>query len=114
VRRATRGPANFTIPDIAASGSRLALTYYSLTPAGLDTYLVTSTTAGRTWSQPRRLNPVRMRLTWLPRTALGRMVGDYMGAVFSGTRVVAVHVEARAPRAGRLNEALYAASRPRP
>jgi hypothetical protein len=109
---------NFTLPDLAvdpASANRLALSYYVLTPAGLlDTFLVTSRTAGRTWSKPRRLNPQRMRLTWLAQTSSGRMVGDYMGTVFSGARVVAVHVQARAPRAGTLNEALYAASLPRP
>jgi hypothetical protein len=105
------------LPDIAtdpAAANRLALSYYALTSSGLDVFLVTSKTGGRTWSKPRQLNPQRMRLTWLAETASGRMVGDYMGTVFSGTRVVAVHVQARAPRAGRLNEALYAASLPRP
>jgi hypothetical protein len=115
---AVRTAPNFTIPDIAAdpaSANRLALTYYALTASGrLDTYIVTSRNAARTWSKPRRLNPVRIRLTWIAQTSSGRMVGDYMGTVFSGTRVVAVHVQARAPRAGRLNEALYAASLPRP
>jgi hypothetical protein len=114
VRRATRGTANFTLPDIASAGSRLALSYYALRPSGLDVYLATSKTAGSTWSAARRLNPKRMQLAWLAQTASGRMVGDYMGTVFSGTRVVTVHVQARAPRGGTLNEALYAASLPRP
>ena len=111
------GETKLVLPDIAtdpAAPNRLALSYYALTPAGLDVFLVTSKTAGRTWSKPRRLNPQRMRLTWLAETASGRMVGDYMGTVFSGARVVAVHVQARAPRAGQFNEALYAASIPRP
>jgi hypothetical protein len=113
-----RTAANFTIADLAAdpaSANRLGLTYYVLAPSGLvDTFLVTSRTAGRTWSKPRRLNPVRMRLTWMAQTTSGRMVGDYMGTIFSGTRIVALHVQARAPQNGRLNEALYAASLPRP
>jgi hypothetical protein len=115
---AVRTAPSFSIPDIAvdpASANRLALTYYALRSARfLDTYIVTSKNSGATWSKPRRLNPVRMPLTWIAQTASGRMVGDYMGTVFSGSRVVAVHVEARAPRNGRLNEALYAASLPRP
>jgi hypothetical protein len=115
---AVRSAPNFTIPDLAAdpaASNRLALTYYALrSQTFLDTYLVTSKTSGATWSKPRRLNPVRMRLTWIAQTSSGRMVGDYMGTVFSGSRVVAVHVQARAPRGGRLNEALYAASLPRP
>jgi hypothetical protein len=114
VQRATRGTANFTLPDIAVDGSRLAVSYYALSPSGLDVYLSTSKTAGRTWAAQRRLNPTRMNLTWLARTASGRMVGDYMGTVFSGSRVVVVHVQARAPRGDTFNEALYAASLPRP
>jgi hypothetical protein len=76
----------------------------------LDVFLVTSRTAGRLWAKPRRLNARRMRLGWLAQTTSGRMVGDYFGTVFSGTRVVSVHVQARAPRAGRFNEAVHAFS----
>jgi hypothetical protein len=116
-----RSPTELVLPDLAVDGNRLALSYYSATSGGcvegacvLDVYLVTSKNAGKTWARPRRLNPRRMPLTWLAETASGRMVGDYMGTVFSGSRVVAVHVQARAPRAGVLNETVYAASLPRP
>ena len=37
-----------------------------------------------------------MRLTWIAQTNSGRMVGDYTGTVFSGGRIVAVHVQAGA------------------
>ena len=115
---AVRTSPSFSIPDIAAdpaSANRLALAYYALRSARfVDAYIVTSRTSGASWSKPRRLNPVRMPLTWIAQTSAGRMVGDYTGTVFSGSRVVAVHVQARAPRRGRLNEALYAASLPRP
>ena len=49
-----------------------------------------------------------MRLTWIARTNSGRMVGDYTGTVFSGGRVVAVHVEASPPSGGAFNEPLFA------
>ena len=117
VRRLTLPSANLTLPDIAAdpaSTNRLALSYYALRSGRLDAFLLTSKTAGRTWTKPRRVNPVRMRLSWLADTASGRMVGDYMGTVFSADRVVHVHVQARAPRGGVFNEAVYAASLPRP
>jgi hypothetical protein len=117
VRRLVRSSANLTLPDVGAdpaSANRLAMTYHSLTARGLDVFLVTSRTAGRTWAKPRRLNPRRMQLSWLAQTASGRMVGDYTSTLFSGARVVAVHVQARAPRGGVLNEAVYAASLPRP
>jgi hypothetical protein len=106
---------DFVLPDLAVSGKRLALTYYALsspdcTETGclLDVYLVTSKTSGARWTKPRRLNPTRMRLTWLPQTVSGRMVGDYTATVFSANRVVSVHVQARAPQGGRFNEAVYA------
>ncbi len=128
VRRIPLAPpqsaTELVLPDLATdptSANRLALSYYTVSSARcteatclLDVYLVTSKTAGRTWSRPRRLNPVRMRLTWLAQTASGRMVGDYTGTVFSGSRVVAVHVQGRPPRPALLNEAVYAASLPRP
>ncbi len=121
VRRVPLGPlrsrAEFVLPDIAVAGSRLALTYYAVSTADcteatclIDVYLVTSKTRGARWAKPRRLNPSRMRLTWLARTVSGRMVGDYTGTVFAGTRVVSVHVQARPPQGGRFNEATYAFS----
>jgi hypothetical protein len=121
VRRIPLGPlrsrSQFVLPDLAVAGSRLALTYYAVSTADcteatclLDVYLVTSKTRGLRWAKPRRLNPVRMRLTWLARTVSGRMVGDYMATVFAGTRVVSVHVQARPPQGGRFNEAAYAFS----
>jgi hypothetical protein len=105
---------DLTLPDLAVSGRRLALAYYAVsspdcteTNCLLNAYVITSSTAGARWSKPRRMNPTRMRLTWLAQTVSGRMVGDYTGVVFSGKRVVSVHVQARAPRAGQLNEAVY-------
>jgi len=119
-----RSSTELILPDLAAdpsSNNRLALSYYALNSARctesnchLNVYLVTSKTAGRGWSKARRLNPQPMNLTWLAQTATGRMVGDYTGTVFSGSRIVAVHVQARAPRADVFNEAAYAASLPRP
>jgi hypothetical protein len=121
VRRVPLGPlssrAQFVLPDLAVAGARLALTYYAVSNADctestclLDVYLVTSKTRGTRWAKPRRLNPKRMRLTWLASTVSGRMVGDYTATVFAGSRVVSVHVQARPPQAGRFNEAAYAFS----
>lgn len=105
---------DLVLPDLAVSGKRLAILYYALSSADcteanclLDVFVVTSSTAGARWTKPRRLNPARMRLTWLAQTVSGRMVGDYTAVVFSGRRVVGVHVQARAPRSGELNEAVY-------
>jgi hypothetical protein len=118
-----RAARDLVIPDLAAdpasrgSRARLALTYYTLSSPNcternclLDVYLVTSRTAGSRWTRPRRLNARRMRLTWLAQTVSGRMVGDYVGTVFAGNRVVSVHTQARAPQGGRFNEATFAFS----
>ncbi len=117
------GSREFTLPDIAVAPgttgarTRLALTYYTLNSADctetnclLDLYVVTSKTAGVRWTRPRRINPRRMRLTWIAQTNSGRMVGDYTGTVYAGGRVVSVNVLAVPPRAGRFNEAAFAFS----
>jgi hypothetical protein len=118
-----RSRTDFVLPDLAVdpgsrgARARLALTYYAVSSADctettclLDVYLVTSKTAGTRWTRPRRLNPRRMRLTWLAQTSSGRMVGDYTGTVFAGKRVVSVHVQARPPQGGSFNETTYAFS----
>jgi hypothetical protein len=112
-----RAATDFVLPDIAVSGNRLALTYYAVSSADcteanclLDVFLVTSKTAGRRWAKPRRLNARRMRLDWLAQTSSGRMVGDYVATVFSGKRVVSVHVQAGPARGDTFNEAVHAFS----
>jgi hypothetical protein len=123
-RRIPLGPLRqreYTIPDLAVdpatrgARTRLALSFYTLnfancteTTCVLDFHVATSRSAGARWTKPQRVNAQRMRLTWIARTATGRMVGDYTGTVFSAGRVVAVHVQARAPSSGAFNEALYA------
>ncbi len=96
---------------------RLTLTYYTLARAGcapaacrLNAWQTTSRTGGSRWSPPRRLNATQMRLGWLPATSSGRMVGDYFGSVSTGGRAVSVFSLARAPRAGRFDQAIHALS----
>lgn len=47
-----------------------------------------------------------MNVTWLPRTTLGRMVGDYSATAFSGNRAYSVFAVAHAPP-GIFDEAMY-------
>jgi hypothetical protein len=104
-------------PATAGSRARIALTFYTLRAAGcgttrcrLDVRLATSASAGRSWAV-RRLDARAMRLTWLPRTSTGRMVGDYVSSVFAGSRAVGVFALAHQPRGSRLDEAIHAAIR---
>jgi hypothetical protein len=104
-------------PASAGAKARIALTFYTLRAAGcgtarcrLDVRLATSATAGSRWTV-RRLDARAMRLTWLPRTSSGRMVGDYVSSVFAGSRAVGVFALANRPRGNRLDEAIHAARR---
>jgi hypothetical protein len=104
-------------PTTAGSRARIALTFYTVRAAGcaiarcrLDVRLATSATGGRRWTV-RRLDARAMRLTWLPRTSSGRMVGDYVSSVYVGSRAVGIFALARQPRGNRLDEAIHAAAR---
>jgi hypothetical protein len=104
-------------PATAGSRARLALTFYTLRAAGcgtarcrLDVRLATSATAGARWAV-RRLDARAMRLTWLPRTSSGRMVGDYVSSAFAGSRAIGIFALANQPRGNRLDEAIHAAAR---
>jgi hypothetical protein len=82
--------ADYFIPGLAVDRSssgahaRLALTYYFYPQANcaeatcqLEVGFVTSTNGGDSWSAPETLAGP-MKLTWLPLTSQGRMVGDYI------------------------------------
>jgi hypothetical protein len=103
------------VPAIAATGSRLAVTYYTLPQpdgcaiddcAGLDAWVMT-TTAGR-WGPPRRVSPESMPLAWLADGGLGAMVGDYVSISWTGGRPVALLALATSPQSDTLREAIFA------
>jgi hypothetical protein len=108
------------IPGLGADPARpghLALVYAYYTPGScarggctLGIAFVQSPDGGATWTKPLRLDVEPMAMDWLAQ-AEGRMVGDYFSTVFAGDRVVPVFTLAIAPSAaGRLHEAIFAAS----
>jgi hypothetical protein len=107
--RVTSG-RNAAIPTIGVEPGtgRLAIAYYVIQPGGIDAELVTSSDGVR-WSEPQRLNPRRMPLTWLPQTTLGRMLADYIGVSWSRGRPLVVYALASPPLSGKLRQAIYAA-----
>jgi hypothetical protein len=120
-------PVNSTeedfIPGLAADPRRpghLALVYAYYVPRTctqatclLGTGFVQSTDGGTTWTAPQRLDALPVRLNWLARASGGQMVGDYYSTSYAGTRVVPVFTLAIPPTAaGRLHEAIFAASLP--
>jgi len=100
----------------ATSTGRLGLVYAYFTPGScarhacaLGIAFVQSDDGGATWTKPQQLDAEPMQMTWLPESN-GRMVGDYFATAFAGDRVVPVFTLAIAPTAGRLHEAIFAAS----
>ena len=100
---------NVVLPTIGVEPGtgRLAIAYYVIQPNGIDAELVTSSD-GRRWSAPQRLNARRMPLEWMPRTTLGRMLADYIGVSWVGGRPLVVLALASPPRNGELRQAIYA------
>jgi len=108
------------IPGLGADPARpghLALVYAYYTPGScagagcaLGIAFVQSPDGGATWTKPLRLDPEPMQMDWLAE-AEGRMVGDYFATAFAAGRIVPVFTLAIAPSAaGRLHEAIFAAS----
>ena len=98
-------------------GARVALAFYSLSSydcsgeaCRVQAGLATSATAGRAWRVEEVGQP--MELPWLAPTSIGRMLGDYVAAVFVPGRVVGIFALAGPPVSGRLDEATYAAALP--
>jgi hypothetical protein len=110
-------PAIAVQPETRGAGVHLAVAHYSLsTPdctgdgCDLAAGLATSPDGGRSWRLAAAGDP--MRLDWLAPTSIGRMVGDYVAAVFVPGRAVGIFALAAPVQGDRFDEALFAASTP--
>lgn len=113
----TSGTDHF-IPGIGVSGSgaQIGVYYYFLAKASckiaackLDVGYISSATGGGTWSAPTMVAGP-MKITQLPRTSGGRMVGDYVSCSVSGGRAFSIFAVGKPPTGGRaFNEAMYTA-----
>ncbi len=103
--------SDFVIPGLGVDSTRvgrLAVTYYIFRLGNLlDVGYISSSTGGRSWSSPRRLNAQTMRLDWIAQAG-GAMVGDYISTSFVGGRAVAAFPIA-APST-RLDQPLFVAA----
>jgi hypothetical protein len=109
------GTGSRFVPGLATGpGGRLAVVSYATHAAPgsaarvIDAWLTTSADGGATWLRPRLLSAQPMQLDWLPATAQGRMLGDYLSVSFAGGRAVTVLPLASPPAAGRFAQAVYA------
>ena len=90
-----------------ASG-RAAIAYYAIRATGIDCELVVQRPGGSGWSAPRRISAQRMAVAWLPSTASGRMLGDYISLTWSGSRPLVAWALASPPVGSALRQAIYA------
>jgi hypothetical protein len=101
------------VDPMTSRAARVAIVYYTLTECTstdcprIDSWLVRSSTGGRTWRKPQRLNAEPMQLEWLPRAG-GRFLGDYLSTSFVNGRAVPVYSLAVAPWGGKLRDAIMA------
>jgi hypothetical protein len=119
------GTKDFVLPALTVqrgkrSGrTQLALAFYSLTTPDctgdgceLAAGIATSSNAGGSWRIRDVGSP--MRLDWLAPTTVGRMVGDYVAAVFVSGRAVGIYSLAGSKQGESFDQAAYAASAPVP
>jgi hypothetical protein len=88
---------------------RVAIAYHVVRPGGgIDVELVEVGPDRRRLTPPRRLSAQTMRPEWLPDTASGRMLADYISVHYAGARPLVVWVLASEPVGSSLRQAIYA------
>ncbi|MGA3315392.1 MAG: sialidase family protein [Candidatus Korobacteraceae bacterium] len=101
--------------DIRTSGTsaHMAITYYyyPVSACGSNCRLYAGFTlsndGGQTWTAGRQLSGP-MQLSWLPDTFSGRMVADYVAAVYpAGGRAFPIYAIAFQPTGGLYHQAIY-------
>ncbi len=101
---------NAALPAIGIQPStgRVAIAYYTVSPAGIDTELVESRVGSTGFGPPRRLSARTMSRSWIPNTVSGRMLADYISVDYAGTRPLVVWALASSPVGTNLRQAIYA------
>jgi hypothetical protein len=110
--RVTTGSASYVTVGLSAdSASDGIVVSTQAVPSGSTDALGVAAAVSRdgtNWSPTRRLDTRTMSLGWLPTTTSAAFLGDYLAASWVGGRPLAIVPIASQPRAGRLNQALYA------
>ncbi|MGW4381011.1 sialidase family protein [Kitasatospora sp. NPDC004531] len=91
-------------PSITAdplNPGRFAIIYNDLSNAAVSVRYLSSTDGGRTWKKRTSPLTTAMPLTWMPDTAQGRMLGDYLGIASANGNAIPVFPLASAPPAGQ-------------
>jgi hypothetical protein len=110
VRVAAAGSA--FMPAVAGGpDGRVALLFHTLRREGIDVWLARSADGGRSFGRAQRLSARTMPLGWIAVATGGRMLGDYVGIAYAGTRPVPVFALASPPTATGLRQATVATER---
>jgi len=105
----TKAGHTYFMPGLAAdpaTAGHLGIVYYDI-KAQIGAWFIGSTDGGATWGKPQRLSTRAMPSSWLARTTLGLMLGDYVSTSFVNGKPLPVFMLA-APLVKRsLREAAY-------
>jgi hypothetical protein len=111
--RVTTGSASYSTvglgTDSASNGIVVSTQVVPNGAAGTVGMAAAVSRDGSRWSPTRRLDARTMRIAWLPTAGNAAFLGDYLAASWVGGRPVAIVPIASPPRAGRLDQSLYAA-----
>jgi hypothetical protein len=108
----TEAGRTYFMPGLAAdplTAGHVGIAYYLLKSClcRIGAAYVDSRDGGATWSKPQRIDTRPMPLSWLARTTLGRMLGDYISTSFLNGKPFPVLALSSPPVKGRLREATY-------
>jgi hypothetical protein len=103
-------------PGTSGATAHLGVSYYfypvancTLTTCQLVEGFISSPDGGQTWTAPTTVSKP-IKLSWLPATSLGQMVGDYQSVSYVGTKAFPGVVGASANAGTVFNESLFAPS----
>jgi hypothetical protein len=98
----------------SGSGAHLALIYYAYSQSkctqstcNMGVAFMSSANGGATWGKPVPLTSGPMKLTWLPSTDSGLMVGDYFSVSYVNGKAFGVFAVAKAKVGSTFNQAMY-------
>ena len=101
-------------PGTAGATANIGLTFYFFSNVNCDSQtcqlgvaFISSHNGGSTWDAAQTLAGP-MKVTWLPQSQNGLMVGDYISTAFVNANAFSVFAVAFAPSGGLFNEAMYA------
>jgi hypothetical protein len=109
--RVTSGSASYSTPGLGTDSRTNGIVVSAqVVPAGARTVGMAMAISrnGDTWAPTRRIDARAMNLAWLPLAGNARFLGDYLAASWVGGRPLAIVPIASPPRAGRLDQSLYA------